>query len=239
MTTIFREDFFNDGNGTRYTASSPDSLLDIASEDWFGVITNAVTLPPASEYFDSSGNRVTEGFYGVEDINGAIPFAPETLELSWTDIDISNFENLSFTGVFAEDDDGTNEDWDTDTSLIVSYSIDGGAFQNLLAFEAEADAAGNQTNKAPRVDTDFDGIGDGSELTSTFSDFSAAIAGVGSSLDIRIALNNFGANDEDVAIDGFSISGDAVSVTPSPFTFELLHFADQEANAATIDNIDN
>ncbi|MEL6243663.1 MAG: hypothetical protein AAFY74_20205 [Pseudomonadota bacterium] len=48
--------------------------------------------------------------------------------------------------------------------MIVSYSIDGGAFQTLLVFASEVGLDGNQTNEVPRVDTDFDGVGDGAEL---------------------------------------------------------------------------
>ncbi|MEO1651258.1 MAG: Ig-like domain-containing protein, partial [Pseudomonadota bacterium] len=153
-------------------------------------------------------------------------------------IDISTFENLSFTGTFAEDDAGGDEDWDTTSSLQVSFQIDGGGFQSLLQFESELGTDGNETNEVPRLDTDFDGVGDGTELTSTFTDFTAAIAGTGSSLDVRITIVDLNSGDEDVAIDGFLIEGDsAADLTPpdAPSTPDLV--AGSDTGASDTDNI--
>lgn len=130
----------------------------------FGVVTGHTILPARIEFLDGLGNLITSRFYSAEDTNGALPSVVDTIELTWSGIDMASFENLSLAGAFARDDDGTNQGWDTGSSVIVSYSIDGGAFQTLLVFASEVGLDGNQTNEVPRVDTDFDGVGDGAEL---------------------------------------------------------------------------
>ncbi|NBC06264.1 MAG: T9SS type A sorting domain-containing protein [Bacteroidetes bacterium] len=128
------------------------------------------------------------------------------VSLTISNIDINGFNNLSFSGFFAEDDDGSNEDWDLSDYVHIFYSIDGGAEQNLLWFESIPD--GSPFNSVPAQDTDFDGDGDGDILTDEFQQFSAAIAGTGSSLTIRIEFD-LDSGDEDIALDELVVTGDA------------------------------
>lgn len=147
--------------------------------------------------------------------------------MTFSNIDITNFDNLSFSIFLAENDDGSNEDWDGADYVHITYSIDGGAVQNLLWVESETSG----TNGAPLIDTDFDGLGDGTEITPAFAQFTEAIAGTGSSLEltIEIALD---AGDEDIAIDNVQITGDAVSTDPT-VSFVATTYAVSELDVDT------
>lgn len=80
-------------------------------------------------------------------------------------IDTSGYSDLEFSGYFAEDDDGTNQDWDDLDHVRVDYQIDGGGYQPLFWIQND----GRQFNSAPFIDTDFDGVGDGAEITDEFT----------------------------------------------------------------------
>jgi len=142
-------------------------------------------------------------FFGAQDIDGEGAEPP--LELNVTGIDIAGLTDLGFAGLFAEDDDGSNEDWDTSDFVHVQYQIDGGGFQDMLNFESIPD--GDAFNAVPAQDTDFDGDGNvGSELTDTFSEFTADIAGTGSTLDLKVVFD-LDSGDEDIALDNLSVTG--------------------------------
>ena len=116
-------------------------------------------------------------------------------QITWSGIDISGEGGLQFTGDFGAI--GSN-DYESDDFLHVEYRIDGGAWQNLIAFEE--DGNGNLAE-----DTDFDGTGDGTVLNGTLSEFSKDIGGTGSILDFRFTART-NAGGEDFAVDDFSIS---------------------------------
>ena len=65
-------------------------------------------------------------------------------------------------------------------------------------------ARASALNKAARVDTNFDGFGDGTTLTSAAQLFTAAIGGTGTTLDLRV-ITSLNSGDEDVAFDAFTI----------------------------------
>ena len=198
MATIFTESFETDGNGTRYTTSTPEFTDNVGD---FFTRTDGSNV---ASFYQLSGQDGSFYFAGM-DLNGEGGGSSETLTI--TGINITNFENLSLSLLVAEDDDGTNQDWDADSQLLIEVAIDGGAFQSLLDFQASGG-----TNTEPALDTDADGLGDGTPLSATFADFSSAIAGTGSSLDVRISFNNLESGDEDAAIDNIMITGDAAAV---------------------------
>ncbi|MEM9828877.1 MAG: PEP-CTERM sorting domain-containing protein [Planctomycetota bacterium] len=154
------------------------------------------------------------GYFGAMDTNGE-PEGGDVIELSWTGIDVSGLTDLSFSGFFAEDTDGTNEDWDDNSSFLVEAQIDGGGFVSLFAVEATGG-----TNSSPAVDTDFDGVGDGAAITDTLTEFSAVIGGTGSTLDLRLTISNLEAGDEDIAFDNITVAG--VAAIPEPSSMAVL-----------------
>lgn len=221
MARIFFEDFETDGLGSRYTLDR-NEFSDGAGD--FLTRTDGSNIGAFYEITGESGDF----HYAAMDLDGE--GGTGSTVMTFTGIDISGFENLSFSGLFAEDDDGDNQDWDADSALFVSAAIDGGAFVNLLSFQAAGD-----TNTEPALDTNFDGLGDGTALSSVFETFSAAISGTGSTLDLRIDIQNLDAGDEDISFDALEITGDSTQpAAEADFTLELLHIADQEAGSAAV-----
>jgi hypothetical protein len=200
------------------TVANADIIL---FEDFEDATVNYTTSVP--EFTNGSGDFFirTDGsdhgtFVNYNNIQGSSYFATMDIDgegaalpviMDFTGINITGYTDLSFSSWFAEDDDGTNEDWDNPDYVHIDYQIDGGGFQNLLHFEND----GSTFNTMPYVDTDFDGIGDGTALTDSFALFTENIAGTGSTLDIRITYD-LDSGDEDIAIDNLQIAGNPVPV---------------------------
>lgn len=205
QTTLWTESFETDGNGTRYTTS----ILEFSdgSGDYF-TRTDGSNIGSSVVVTGADGSF----FFAAQDIDGEGAAATQSLTISG--INISGYSNLQFRGSFAEDDDGSDQDWDEPDYLRIFYSIDGGSEQNLLWIEND----GSTFNSAPFVDTDFDGTGDGTEITSTFDQLSAAIAGTGSSLTIRIEFS-LDSGDEDIAIDLLQVTGESLTCPASGIVY--------------------
>lgn len=194
--------------------------------------TNVSYTTSVAEFTDGTGDFFirTDGsdygsFVNYDNVQGSSYFAAMDLDgegaslpltMSFTGIDISGYSNLTFSALFAEDDDGTNEDWDNSDYVKIQYRIDGGELQDLFAFEND----GSTYNSAPSLDTDFDGTGDGTELTYSFAHFSEGIDGTGSSLDLVFTFQ-LNSGDEDIAIDNVMVTGD-ISAVPVPDAVILL-----------------
>jgi Secretion system C-terminal sorting domain len=150
-------------------------------------------------------------FFGAMDIDGDQPTLP--VELNIDDIDITGITSLGFSIMLAEDDDGTNQDWDDADYVHIQYSIDNNVVFSNLLWISGIDGA-NTTNNEPSMDADFDGFGDGVLfVTSDFKDFSSAITGTGSTLDIKIIIS-LDSGDEDIAIDDIKILDLSADVEP-------------------------
>lgn len=199
MTVIYREDFETDGNGTRYSTSAPEF------SDGFGDFFTQTDGSNIGTFYSVTGAEGT-GWFAVMDTDGEAPFAT-TLTLSIDGIDISGYSDLTISGLFAEDDDGTNQDWDANTLVYVEAQIDGGGYFKVLQFASQG-----ATNTEPGLDTDFDGIADGAALTDSFAQFAADIAGMGAVLDLRVTFENLDAGDEDISLDDITVSGTAAAV---------------------------
>ncbi len=197
MVDILREGFETDGNGTRYSTSVPE--FSDGAADYF-TRTDGTDIGDSIDVTGQTGAF----WFAAMDIDGEGAALPVTLD--FTGIDITGFTNLGFSVDLAEDDDGTNEDWDVPDFVHFAVRIDGGAYVDILNIESFPD--GDDFNAVPAIDTDFDGDGDGTQITSAFQTFAASIAGTGSILDLRVTFN-LNAGDEDIAIDEIAITGDS------------------------------
>ena len=214
---------FEDFEDSTLTYTGPaDALADIAASDYYGRLGNDNATPPASVVYN---NIQGGGYYGVQDTDGALPAPLDVIELNWTGIDISDFENLNLSWLVAEDTAGDSaEDWDTTSSFRIAVQLDGGGYVDVFAVASELGTDGNQTNERPLVDTDFDGIGDGAEITDTFTQFSTALAN-GTTMDIRVTFEDLNAGDEDFAFDNLLLEGDFVGAIPEPGSAMLFGLA--------------
>ena len=209
---IFSEGFETDGNGTRYVTSI--SEFSDGNNDFF-TRTNGSNISTNYQVNGYEGDY----FFTAQDIDGEGEQALQNL--FFEDIDISLFSNLIFSVDIAEDDDGSNQDWDAQDFASFAYQIDNGGYTDFLAFEAQTSSG---SNFEPATDTNFDGIGDGQALNSDFQTFSTSIIGTGTLLDIQITFS-LNSGDEDIAIDNLSLTGGAISNTvavSAPPTFIIM-----------------
>jgi hypothetical protein len=201
QTTLYSESFETNTNGTNYTTSEAEF------SDGF------------NDFFLRTDGSDINASYEVNGVDGAFIFAGQDLDgegatlplsVSTIAIDVTGLTNVDFAILLAEDDDGTNQDWDDADYMHILYSIDGGTEQNLLWIESEA--AGS--NSAPRIDTDFDGTGDGAEITSTFAEYVESVALSGNTTIIFRIEMSLNSGDEDIAFDNIRVVDGFVS-TPS------------------------
>ena len=156
-------------------------------------------------FFEDS--ELCNSFFAAHDIDGEVPDSYQTL--TFDDLDISGRTNVEFCIYIAEDDDGGNQDWDPSDYFHIGYDVDNsGTIVNALWIEADIPSG---FNGAPLVDTDFDGIGDGAEITDVFVQYCFAIP-AGSLLDILLEFD-LNSGDEDIAIDHITC---LLYTSPSP-----------------------
>ena len=189
----------NTGTGSPFT-----SYFVRTNNTGISVVTSA-----GGGYLSGEGAK----FWAGEDhdgITGVTVAGTEEQQIDWTGINISGKSNLSFRGLFAANNttaafENTNFNGASHNDyVIVEYRIDGGAYQPLLRFYANNGTTTGVNNKSLAIDTNNDGIGDGTILTSTFQEIQATIIGTGTTLDFRIkAFMNGGS--EEWAIDNFRL----------------------------------
>ena len=191
QTTFFSYSFEDNGNGTTYNTSVVEF-----SDSFYDFFTSTFNN-------DVGGSNSS---YGVNGQDGTHYFAAQdlgaeggpTLTTLTMDVDISGKSNLGLKILIAEDD-YADPKWDASDYVHIDYSIDGGTAQNYLWIEAEGG-----DDSETKVDTDFDGIGDGITIPEIFHDFQGALSGTGSTLTITITFNLDSGN-EDIAIDNIRI----------------------------------
>lgn len=190
--------FFSDGNGDYFGLAVVDDYNGDASPSALKAYTGFVG-----------------GFMAGMDLDGEGASLPITID--WTGLDIDGQTDLTFSGEFAEFFDSPG-DIDVADFILVQYQIDGGGYQNLIAFEGADFTGGNGTaNGNFREDTDFDGEGDGTVLGDTAQAFTKIITGTGAVLDLRLTVS-VDAGDEDFAVDTFVITGTGNDSTPPVIT---------------------
>lgn len=151
------------------------------------------------------------GFYwGVEDL----PVVDPSIDIDQIDVTGSTSFTFSIDMVAHH-----FNDWDDSDELLITYSVDGGGYQNLMWVQN----AGATFNQLPSLDTDFDGTGDcgagtlpalttgTSGCTTASSDFQTFVTGsialaANSTLDIRLQFNGLDATDEGIYIDNIIIT---------------------------------
>ncbi len=195
QTTIWQEDF---SSGAQYSVTQGGEGRD--GNDNYFTRTNG-----SSPNIDKSYSGTSGYFFAGQDIDdGGWSGSSSPSQLTWSGIDISGLTSLSFSGKFGEVLDGTGDIDDSDY-LKVEYRIDGGSWQDLIAFQND----GSAYNTNFLEDTGFDGIGDGTKISSNngvLVSFTKAISGTGSSLDLRFTAA-VSSGDEDFAIDDFALEG--------------------------------
>lgn len=216
-------------SGAGFTSST--GFFSDGAGDYFGIAGSNADFgggaaPSALKSYDGADGGYLTGM----DLDGEGATLPVTAE--WTGIDISGLRDLTFQGSFAEFFDAPG-DIDDNDYLRIEARIDGGDWQTVLAFVGADFTSSGQFNGNFRQDTDLDGGGDGAMLTNAFQQFTAAIAGSGSTLDLRFSAS-VEAGDEDFAVDNFRVIGTSGGETaPAVIARAGDGLAVAEAGAAT------
>lgn len=195
QTQVYLLDFESAGG---YTTSDTEAA---SGKDYF-IRTDGSNLSGEIEIYNIQGSY----FFGAQDIDGVTSSSNQTLTI--TGINIAGVTGLEFRVYLAEDDDGTKESYDQSDYVHFDYRIDGGTYSPMIWIEN----SGSLHNTPPFIDTDYDGNGDGTELTDTLAQFTQLLSGTGASLDIRITFN-LNSGEEDIAIDNIEIYGTTCSVS--------------------------
>jgi hypothetical protein len=175
-----------------YTTSVPE--FTDGNRDFF-LRTDGTDMRSNYEVFGKEGDY----FFAGEDLDAEGASIPLFMYLDT--LSITGFDNLTFSVLIAEDDDGANQDWDIRDYVHINYSIDGGPSQNLIWIRYSG-----SSNSEPALDSDFDEVGDSTRVTSTFQPFTANIAGTGDELAITLEWKMNGGQ-EDLAIDLIQVTG--------------------------------
>lgn len=228
-----------------------DFFGEATSFDYFGVLDGdgdgGNDFGPSPNVTPTSFNAYTgfdDNHLIASDIDGGSPAIADPAFLTWSGLNIAGLSNLLFSVDVATQD--ADNGLDPDDFLKFEISVDGGAFQPVLAFET---ADGSTSNQATFLeDTDFDGIGDGSALTSAAQTFTKIFSVSGTTLDLRAAIR-VEAGLEDIGFDNVMLeeaSGSFVSIAATnadqaegdagttPFTFTVTRSGDT-SGATSVD----
>ena len=207
QSTLLLEDF--EDTTVTFTTSQP--LFHDGTSDYADIVPLSNPPNPVTPYTGFEGMN----YFAVEDIDDG-GTQPSNMTLSFNQ-NVTGATDLSLDFLFAAGGNNPTDPaflaYDSDDGFLVRAQLDGGAFQNLLAFAAEG-----TTNQLLRQDTDFDGVGDGFLPSSAFTPFSNSIAGIGDNLLVEIIFDSNDGNVE-FAIDSVSING---AVVPEPTTLGVL-----------------
>jgi hypothetical protein len=165
-------------------------------------------------------------YWAGEDLDGNIANQSPAQTITWSNINISGRTGLSFRGLIAawngDPTSNANSIWEGlgfsgaggADFIEVEYSIDGGNFTKLIGIYCHT--TGN-TSGILKLDTNGDLVGDGTTLDRNFQEFTANIAGTGSSLTLRFKASS-GSLVEEFAIDNFRLFSSCTQVATATET---------------------
>ena len=194
---IFTETFDDDTN----FKPNQDLVFSAADPaDYFG-LTYGNTPGVDEKAYGGFDGRYLAG----RDVDGIAGFESPAVNLTWM-IDVSGFENLQFSGKFAQSQDSIGQ-IDADDYLTLTASLDGGVASEILAFRGVGGVFTSSLNQ---------------QLWDTASVHSGAIAGSGNVLTLvfSASVNN---GSEDFGADTFIVTGTPMSEpVPEPGFAGLL-----------------
>ena len=202
--TLLTEQFTTSGEGSRYVSNH---AVDLGNNDyWERTNTSGVTLPPAG-FGSTPINTAPQGgnYWATEDINN---LAISEGILTFSGISITGYGSLVFNLYIADPRAGSTR-WDINDYLLVEANIDGGGWTAIGRFLG-SDPFGTEL----QIDDNLDGIAGPAAIfaTTTFTEHTFAIAGSGTSMDVRIRMLNNAS--EELGIDNISVLGTLTSNDP-------------------------
>ncbi|QMU64069.1 MAG: T9SS type A sorting domain-containing protein [Flavobacteriaceae bacterium] len=227
QTTLYSESFEAAPSGTTYTVQ-PSFFNDLGQDYLIRATPATAAAWTTSTYTGQNGSNIL----AIEDVDGSggpcdqeaclltgdssIPNPPAR-----TDVEIAQITTASITisshtltslklliGATGSSYELYNETTARPDYVQITYSVDGGAYQQLGLF------TGNGSGQLSQ-DTNGDDIGDGTALGVALTEFTFDISGIsGSTLQIKINISS-NAGNEEIAIDNLRVEGNATTSTPT------------------------
>ncbi|PLX19994.1 MAG: hypothetical protein C0599_09905, partial [Salinivirgaceae bacterium] len=230
VDVLWSEDFETDGHLTRYVASSSGGFND-GIHDHFNRTDGSDISNISGDYTGINGSY----FWAAEDTDDDGGDGSDVQTISFTNIDISGYSDLSFSGYFGAGNENLPgaSAYDAPDYIKVTYSIDGGAVQNGIWFSYER--VGDNFNEPLGLDADFDGQSDVNgvnRLGTALQEFTFNIA-TGSTLDITIEVY-MDSDKEEIAFDNLKLTGTSGSIYTNKNTDHFRSFTNGEFSNASI-----
>ena len=214
---------------THFSYGQLVTTIDFETED-MGYTPSATTGSGDTDVFNRANPNIGGNatfMWSVEDL----PISDPSIELD--QINITGSTSFTFSiDMLAHH----YNDWDNSDELLITYSVDGGADQNLMWVQS----ANSGSNEPAALDLDFDGIGDCgvlttlpslstgtaddcASLTNTFETFTTSSIDLtsNSTLDIKLQFNNLTSSDEGIYLDNIIITEVSGSTDPT-VTFDTV-----------------
>ncbi len=210
---IMAESFETDGQTNRYISTTEFSG---SSNDHWGRTDGTDISNVTADYTAFSGLT----FWAAEDVNDSSGNLQDVQTILFEDINISVYDNLMFSGLFAagnENGPGASN-YDAGDFLTIQYRVDGGNYINGMCFNYEVGNDGNpQTNEPFGFDANCDGSSDGPafRLGTAMQNFSFSIPETGLLMDILVSVA-VDSGSEELAFDNLVLSGDVSGVDTPP-----------------------
>lgn len=155
-----------------------------------------------------------DGVFGIigQDHDGDCELATQSIFFQTIDISSSPLTRVQVAlGALNSEPDFSNYEAVDGDGIDIFAAIDGGTEFLIGSFRSNASGASDLY-----LDTDLDGIGDGTRLTVELTDFTFDILDIGANLDLRIDLTST-ASFEPLAVDNLR-----VTAVPEPSSFAIL-----------------
>jgi hypothetical protein len=228
---IWSENF--DGSNTTNTPTFPAACA-ADDDDYIGIVcSNSGTCanPIGAEFLFTGDDGA---FFGVRDMGNAPcmgNLAGETLRFSAIDISScggsSSVLYVCFTAAESQNQGGVGnpewsnsggreDTWDANSFLFVQSRIDGGAFSDVTAIQANANV-----DTRPGIDINCDGdANDAGEpaLSDAFTNYCFELPSFGASLDLNFTFGELNTSGEDLALDDIEVYCSDASGTSLPGT---------------------
>ncbi|KJS04312.1 MAG: hypothetical protein VR77_12160 [Flavobacteriales bacterium BRH_c54] len=201
LTTLLAEGFETDGHGVRYTANpypgTPSTFYFFTRGDDNTI--NFTTNPTNEEGSFYFGARRT-GFSSL----------PVTCDVTTNPTNIAGYSNIEVCVLLALG--RNNMSVDPNNHMTVEYNVDGLGWNTLATFRPPSGSFPSGLAE----DTNNDGFGDGTALSTTFQDFCYQVPVTGANIEVRVSTDMSGSSLRQSAFDFIRVKGQA------PYSYTYL-----------------
>ncbi len=240
QTTLLTEDFESDGEGSRYNSST---FSDCVNSDYFLWTNDNGPFSGCGSFGSVLSNVQGSWFWVAEDIESTANPNATFSTLTLNPLNVSGYSGITVSLFMATGRTGSQ--WEYSDSVKIQAGWDGGGYTTIGQFVGDGEFGGYL-----RQDTNLDGLADGDapDITSTFTNFTFNVPGIGTNLTVRVRLAGLDGSEE-FAFDKIVIQGSSTppanyspilaNLESSPLIFTEGDAATNVTAALTITDPDN